>query len=715
MESIDNFSANKLVDIVFEWLQDFEDERGFVYVERIHNMVLDSPFIIIDGVDLRKSATGIMLIDGLCKDVARFRKVVSAFEWAIKKLSREFNGVSDIHVRFHNIEETRVSLHAVGARFYEKGVTIRGRVVSMSPKTPYATRYTYRCTDPDCKTKGFVMTSAVLTEGEVLKRPDRCPECKSKFIEMMGSDIHDSQIVKIIEAQSSQTPSNLQIWCVGADLCNKVEPGRVVDVFGIVDIDNNKPLGRPAYRINANNIEHYGDEYEGFEITDVDIQRFSKSNPDSIVNQPGFWEKATLSFAPEVLGMKEVKEALLMLCVSLNLRKKHQSAISEALRDSTTMNILIAGSPGIAKSRCLKFTSRVAPNSGFVSAATAREASLTVFAENDKESGYFMITPGFLPRCNNGIACMDEFDKADKVVYTKLHEIGSDKTCSYAKGGHSGTLPADCAIVCACNSVFPYWNERMDIQKNLSFMPPSMLTRFDLIFVIMDRIDEQGDEAVAQKVFDNNDSLWWQKYMDDKETIFGFRTMRKYITFVNTQVPFPTLPKELEQYVVKRYSKKRRDEALIGLITPRYVNNMTRLAIAHARFMQKKEVDMYDLDAAESLLEWSMKTAAFDPVSGKFDANITNGMMPKSESDQQRDDASEFVRILAQVRRQIGGTFVPEMELHKILKEKGWDTIRIKIAKSNYEQEHPDSRKAAFYWTTESDVNGWRMNIDGAK
>lgn len=704
-----NDSTNKLVDIIHEWLQAY-DKDGPIYVDRIRKITPESPFLTVDGDDLRQSQVGVDLIGALGQDTTSYLKVISAFEMAVKKLAREFHSTNDIRVRFRGIEETRVSLMAVGARFYQKGVMVRGRVVSMSPKAPYAKRYVYKCTDPACKQHGYARTISVLREGEILKEPDRCSECKSKFIDIVESEIYDSQFVKIIESVPSPLPCSLQIWCVGADLCNKVQPGRVIDIFGMVDIDS-KPTGRPVYRINANNIEHYESEFEDFELAESDIMRFSKSNPDAIVNQQGFWDKSWRSFAPEVLGMNEVKESLLMLSVSLNLvGNKQKPATADGLKGSTTINMLLAGSPAIAKSRCLKYTARVAPNSGFVSAATAREASLTVFAENDRDAGYFVITPGFLPRCNDGIACLDEFDKADKIVYTKLHEIGSDKTCSYAKGGHSGTLPANCAIVCACNSVFPYWNEKMDIQKNLAFMPPSMLTRFDLIFVILDRIDEEGDQAVAQKVFENNDELWWQNYMDDRGDIFGFRTMRKYITFVNTRVPFPKLPKTMEQYVTKRYVHKRKDETLLGLITPRYVNNIIRLAIAHARFLQKSDVEIEDLELAESLLEWSMKAAAFDPVTGKFDSNITDGMTPKSEVEQAKDDMNVFERSISQVRRVIGGTFVAQEAVKKLLVEQGWDEVRIKIAKTNVEKLNQNPKKASYFFTNENYVEGWRLN-----
>lgn len=667
-----------LYDKAKAWLQSFEDVKSgqpayVVKLQQIGRTNLDADpdsesgraNLLIDGHDLAKSPEGQLLVQQLKIDP---RRTIEAFERAAVDIATELNGetrdedpeIPQIKCRFRRMDALRVSLAKAGGRYYHKMISLRGRAASISRRKAYCRRIVY-----ECKSCTYSAVLEVQNMNDEIRQPTRCSDCHSKKIEIIEADVADSQVIKLVDARPSGLPNDLYLWCLGEDLCNKVRPGRLIEVTGILDVDEPESrFAQPTYRLNVNWLEYHDTESEDFELTDADMLRFSKKNPDSIVNQPGFWEKSWLSYAPEVLGMREIKEALLLLSCSLRLflsvDEERQSLLT--LQQSTTINVLVAGSPSSAKSRLLKYTARVAPNSGYITAARATDASLSIFAGKD-EYGMFMVELGLITRCNNGIVCIDELDKAkDKSVYDTMHEPMSDKIVTSLKGGQHVTMPADVAVVCACNSAFPEWNTRRNLQENLSFLPPSLLSRFDVIFIVIDKPSREGDLAIAAKLFEINDPEWWAKYMEDKDDVFGFRTMKKYITYVNTYVPIPVFPESLKKAAEEHYAEKRQVEELQGLIFPRYLNNVMHLSTMHARFLQKPEVEEEDVDLAVRLLDFSMKAAAADPVTGRLDGNIIYGEVPKSTAEKKRKEKDVIMAVFEKLSKELGNRegFVPD-------------------------------------------------------
>lgn len=702
-----------LKQLAKEWMESFDKDGEATYGNRIIDLTIENNVILIDGNDLAKSEKGKQLISKM-QERHKFPAVKDAFEQAAMAIREEVSTLlPSITCRFHNMESFRIKLADIGAKYYEKMVSVRGRVVALSRKQPYPLMFHYRCLEK-CGHEALLRAHEV---GEVIKKPTRCSNCKSRKI-LVDGIIIDAQIVKITDAKPNQNPTYHNLFLTGEDQCNKVYPGRVIEAFGSVNIDFGKDgkNGLPMFRLDTNNIELYQSELEEFELTSTDIERFDKRNPDAIVNQPGFWDRACKSFAPEVLGMREVKEVLLLMSVSLRLvglKQTHQ--LIEELRESTTINALIGGSASVAKSRLLKFLSRAAPNSSYISAVRAYDASMTIFAGKD-EYGMFMLQPGEIPKDHLGILCIDEFDKAkDKSLYATLHEPMSDKTITKVAGGITITLPADVSILCGCNSIFPFWNVRKSVPENLAFMPPTLLTRFDVVFAIIDRVDENADYAIAMKVFENNDDLWWQKYMEDNNDLLGFRTMKKYINFINTKIPIPRFPEQLRDHVAKHYVQKRKVEELRGIIVPRYVTNVIRLATMFARFMQKVEVEITDVDKAVMLLEWSYKIAYFDPVTEKLDGAMNVTGIPTRHVEQNLSDMDSIIRAFKTIKSLKNGNDIADtVELKAFMRmpeNGGWDE-----EKTEQVIKKLSGRNGTLYWSNSADgSSGWSLKGEPEK
>jgi DNA replicative helicase MCM subunit Mcm2 (Cdc46/Mcm family) len=634
---------------------------GIVEDCNIYDVTIDDNAVYVDYKLLEQSELGRKLFHEL---QTNYYMACRAFDVAATAIAKELKGTDfDVVVRFKNVEACRVMLNAVGARHYGKLLTTRGKVITMTPKQPYALWFSYFCNK--CENSD---TYVVREIGEILGKPTKCGECKSKNIEITSSKIVSSQFVKIIDSKPNKSPTYMTMFLMGDDICNKATGGQVVDVFGFYNIDFKQDAfgvsrGKPTYRLDINNIEALQTDIKDFILTPEDIKRFDRKNPDSIVNQPGFWEKSVRSFAPEIKGYSWIKIALIGLTVSMNQLESNSRKIFSTLRESTTLNILLAGHQGTAKSHFLRYVALLAPNSQYVSFASSSAASLTVGAERDNEIGMFTIKPGAGPQCDGGILAGDEFDKhKGEGVIGALHEMGSNKTVSYAIGSHVGQLPADCGWLFGCNAASGQWNPMQTLSENLDFMPPSFITRFDAIFVILDYPNEDADYEIARQTLQNNKEEYWQKYMEDDAIApdtFGFRTMKKYVQYVNKYVPFPVVPPELEDYVAVHYSKnKRKVEELRGLITPRYVNNVIRHAVTHARWLQEPVLRQEDIDLAiNEILEKSLKQIAYDPVTNTMDGNLGFGATPtriiKKNMTQKQQFTEAFAKLVNAKSRKI--------------------------------------------------------------
>lgn len=672
-----SITLNGMADSIEQWLRGNEH-----YMEAIAVLSEEKSALTIDCKHLMSSDLEKEILTKITKE---YKATLAAFAIAVRSIWTEVHGASttlEPLIRLRNIFGEKIELKTVGAYYCDKLVTVRGRIATMTPIKPWLYRTRFHCNN--CQ---LDMAKTSELDGQIMRPQKKCTECGQSAIDILGMDAIDCRIVILMNTKPTTTPQNLRVFCSGKDLCDKITGGgRVIDVFGMLDIDYGTGTDTPVYRLVANNVYQVGSDTEEYDLTPDDLVRFDVKNPDSIVNKPQFWEKSVHSYAPEVLGLEEIKEALLMQCSSLRIYENEMEETMNKARqrlDSLTINMLLAGSPSTGKTKLLLRTASYAPNSAYNSFATSTAAGLTVVANKDKDTNQFLITPGFFPSCHQGVACTDEFDKATPEIFQKLHEIGSNKTVSYSKGTEKGTLPSECAWLFACNSVFPYWNEQAGIQKNLRFMPPSFITRFDAIFIVLDKINPELDAKLAEKVIENSTEEYWAQYFDDNEERFGFRTMKKYILYVTKYVAVPAMSDTIYTRIVDYYQKKRQNEELKGLITPRYMNAVIRFATMHARYLQKAEVDMIDIDIAVRLLDLSMRATAFDPVTNKLDPALAIGGLSQHDQDKQLND-EEAIRkafriVREQTKRMDGWASTNELaEQLKILV--GWDleyTVRI--------------------------------------
>jgi replicative DNA helicase Mcm len=491
-------------------------------------------------------------------------------------------------------------------------------VVRSSEVKPLAKKVAYKCTN--CNT----VTEAQL-KGLVMKKPIKCPACSEKELEMdpESSLFIDFQMVRLQELPedlpAGQLPHYIEVT-VMSDLVDQCRPGDRIILTGIIRIEQEQlaPQAKTSLfrlRMEGNNIEYLGGR-AGSKDTRY-VERIMISTEDerqirTIASKPDAYEKLIASFAPHIYGHEPIKEAILLLIVG---------SVTKRLEDGSTrrgdINVLLVGDPGTAKSEMLKFTAKIAPRGLYTSGRGSTAAGLTAAVIRDK-SGIMMLEAGAVVLGDQGIVCIDEFDKIKPEDRSALHEVMEQQTCSVAKGGIVATLNARTSILSASNPIYGKYDPYKNITENVN-LPVPLLTRFDLIFIVRDSPDKEKDNLVASHILEiHRDTEQAARPAIDIDLFSKYLSYAKQIE--------PALTPEAIDIVRSYYMDMRRIESE-GMITvtPRQLEALIRLASARSRLLLKDMVDAEDAQRAIYLVDQMMRTAGVDVNTGKTDFGVLYG------------------------------------------------------------------------------------------
>ena len=621
------FTESALSDRVKDFLIRFKDKSGsYKYVEQIDEMMPKSAkHIIVDYNDLVVEPE-IEIIFTTDPD-----RILNAFSRAIKEaLQTRFPDYAEkikdeVRVRLVNYPLQR-SLRQINAETIGNIASVSGMVVRASEVKPLAKELVFVCPDEH-------QTKVVQLRGMDVKIPIVCdnPSCKHRDFELKpeASKFIDFQILRLQELPEDLPPGQLPHYIdvtIRQDLVDNARPGDRIILTGIVRVEQESIAGITRghsglyrLRIEGNNIEFLGGRGSktSRKIVREEVSPEDEKMIKTLSESPNIYQRLIDSFAPHIQGQSLIKEAILLLIVGST-----QRLLGDGSKIRGDINVFLVGDPGTAKSEMLKFCARIAPRGLYTSGRGSTAAGLTAAVVRDK-TGIMMLEAGAVVLGDQGLVCIDEFDKMKPEDRSALHEVMEQQSASIAKGGIVATLNARTSILAAANPMYGKYDPFKNITENVN-LPIPLLTRFDLIFVVRDIPGREKDEKIARHIIKLHTPQG-----TDKRSVIDVDTLTKYLSYAKRSSP--DLTKEAEEKILAYYLQMRNVESEEMItVTPRQLEGIIRLSTARARLLMKDKVEEEDAERAIFLIQSMLQDAGVDVNTGKVDLGVLQGR-PRSE------------------------------------------------------------------------------------
>ncbi len=575
-----------------------------------------------------------------------------------------FSDFKDTHVRIIRIPE-RIQIRDLRSDNINKFISVAGlirKATEVRPKIVNAAFRCQRCGD---------LTYVPQAEGKFIEpyecQSDACGRKNAFKLVYEESDFIDAQKLRIQESpddlRGGEQPQTLDID-VDDDLAGKVSPGDRVVVSGILrSFQRSNQQGKSTFFdlvLEGISIEIEDKEFEDIEITKEDIDEIITTGKD-----PMIYNKIIDSIAPSIYGYEEVKEAM-----ALQLFSGIAKNLPDGARIRGDVHILLVGDPGVAKSQLLRYGVRLAPRGIYTSGKSSTSAGLTATAVKDEfGDGRWTLEAGALVLADMGLACVDELDKMEADDRSSMHEAMEQQTISIAKAGIMATLKSRCALLGAANPKFGRFDRYEPIAKQIN-MPPALLSRFDLIFILTDEPSVGRDTAIAEHILKAhyagelsvrknnviNSGIKSEEIAEAMEVIqpvIEAEKLRKYIAYTKRTI-FPILQEDARKQLIDFYlGLRKQGEAPDSPVpvTARQLEALIRLAEASARVRLSEAITTEDASRIIRIVMASLKQVMTDPETGRLDADIVNVGMGKS----QRDRIKIFREIIRKVQEEFKG------------------------------------------------------------
>jgi len=531
-------------------------------------------------------------------------------------------------------------LRKLGSDHIGRLVMVEGIVVRSTSMRPMVMRAAFKC-----KRCGEI--TPINQTGQFLKAPFVCsnPSCGAKglfdFVQEESTFI-DSQDLRMQERPEDlppgQLPRTLHIKLIGGEIVDIARPGDHISIVGTVravspTLPRVGKLRTFILHVDANSIEVLGKEPEIALPSPEEEEKIHE-----LAKDPWIHRKLMSSIAPSIYGYDHIKESIMYLLFG---------GVPKNLPDITIrgeMNALLIGDPGTAKSQLLQYVARVAPRGLYTSGRGTTAAGLTAAVIREKGGG-MSLEAGALVLADKGIACIDEMDKMRPEDRVAIHEAMEQHTVSVAKGGIVATLNARTAILAAANPALGRYEPHRTVAENIS-LPVTILSRFDLIFVLRDVPNKEADGKMSEHILEMH-----RKGLSPVEPPIPSDMLRKYISYAKGIKPVltQTAVQRLKDFYLAMRSASEAEGSPVA-ITARQLESLVRIAEARARASLRKEVLTEDAEAAITIMKRSLEEVGIDMSSYKIDIDLIMTGKPKSV----RDKLQTVLSTLMEMEKETG-------------------------------------------------------------
>lgn len=572
-------------------------------------------------------------------------EVLAIFDIVLIDMVETLNRLFEKHIptRIFNLK-TSVSMRNLNPSDIEKMISVKGMVIRCSSIIPEIKEAVFQCLI--C---GYYSEPITVARGHI-SEPNCCPRGECKAVNSMTL-IHnrcrfaDKQIVKLQETPDEipegGTPHTVSV-VMHDKLVDSGKPGDRVEITGVYRAMSVR-IG-PTQRTVKSLFKTYID---CLHMKKTDKSRMNREDPmdcdpsdvadgegDSadfnekveklkeLAKQPDIYDRLTKSLAPNIWELDDVKRGLLCQLFGGNALKLPSGANFRG-----DINILLVGDPGTSKSQLLQYMHKLSPRGIYTSGRGSSAVGLTAYVAKDPETGETVLESGALVLSDKGICCIDEFDKMSDNARSMLHEVMEQQTVSIAKAGIIASLNARTSVLACANPSGSRYNPRLSVIENIH-LPPTLLSRFDLIYLILDKADEQTDRRLAKHIV----ALHFENPESSVHEVLDLPTLVAYISYARKHI-HPRLSDEAAESLTRGYVEMRRRGNFPGsskkviTATPRQIESLLRLSEALARIRFSELVEEVDVKEAFRLLEVAMQQSATDHATGTIDMDlITTGV-----------------------------------------------------------------------------------------
>ena len=515
-----------------------------------------------------------------------------------------------------------------------------------------------------------------------MREPTRCTAetCKCAEFKLREnlSQFIDSQKVEIQEYPEDlppgAQPERLTAY-FESSLAHKIQPGDRVAIVGIIKPKSQFQGRRQKSEFDIYLYAHSIDEKIG-EDEDIEPTASELMEIKELALQEDVAERIRDSISPTIFGMELEKRAIAL---------QQFGGVTKELPDGTRIrgdiHMLMMGDPGLAKSQLLRSASRIAPRGVMATGKSTSAAGLTAAAVRDEfGEGRWSLEAGTLVLASGGIACIDEIDKMSEEDRSSMHEAMEQQTISIAKAGINAQLKSKCSVLAAANPKRSRFDMTMPLPPQVN-MPISLLSRFDIFFIITDPPNPERDNLLAARILESHragEVLTPGEEIDESQLAvrslegpINSRLLKLYIGYAKQLRPVMTSE---AQYKIKEYytGLRRRyhnvdDQDKTMPITPRQLESIIRLAEAEAKMYLSESVDVKHADRAIDLMNLFLSVTLGGDVDFAFFG---------ADAAQRKKDTDPRMRVLSIIDEQ-GKEGVSEQEIYDIMQEEGYAQSKI--------------------------------------